>query len=49
MSKEGITYSAELNTEVRVIYNEDALCISVRCEKPDMKNSGKQKDGLLLH
>ena len=37
-AKEGITHPAELNTEVRVIYDEDVLYIAARCEEPDMKN-----------
>ena len=37
-AKEGVTYPAELNTEVRVLYDENMLYIGVRCEEPDMKS-----------
>ena len=37
-AKEGETYLAELNTEVRVLYDENMLYIGVRCEEPDMKS-----------
>ena len=37
-AKEGITYPAELNTEVMVLYDEEMLYIGVRCEEPDMKS-----------
>ena len=42
-AKEGITHPAELNTEVRVIYDENVLYIGVRCEEPDMKNLRETK------
>lgn len=32
-SKEGIAYPAELNTEVRVIYDEDVFYNGVHCEE----------------
>ena len=47
-AKKGITHSTKLNTEVRVIYDENVLYTGVRCEEPDMKNSGKRKDSLLF-
>ena len=37
-AKEGETYPAELDTEIRVLYDENMLYIGVRCEEPDMKN-----------
>ena len=37
-AKEGETHRAELDTEVRVLYDENMLYIGVRCEEPDMKN-----------
>ena len=37
-AKEGETYPAELDTEVRVLYDENTLYIGVRCEEPDMKS-----------
>ena len=42
-AKEGITQPAELNTEVRVIYDEDMLYIGVCCEEPDMKSLPETK------
>ena len=42
-AKEGITHSAELNTEVRVLYDENTLYIGVRCEEPDMKSLRETK------
>ena len=37
-AKEGETHPAELDTEVRVLYDENTLYIGVRCEEPDMKS-----------
>ena len=37
-AKEGETHRAELDTEVRVLYDENMLYIGVRCEEPDMKS-----------
>ena len=37
-AKEGETYPAELDTEIRVLYDENMLYIGVRCEEPDMKS-----------
>ncbi len=37
-AKEGEAHPAELNTEVRVLYDENMLYIGVRCEEPDMKS-----------
>lgn len=37
-AKEGETYPAEVDTEVRVLYDENTLYIGVRCEEPDMKS-----------
>ena len=42
-SKERHHTSAELNTEVRVIYDEDVLYIGVHCEEPDMKKLRQMK------
>ena len=42
-AKEGVTYPAELNTEVRVLYDENMLYIGVRCEEPDMKSLRETK------
>ena len=37
-AKEGETQPVELDTEVRVLYDENMLYIGVRCEEPDMKS-----------
>ena len=37
-AKEGEIHPAELDTEVRVLYDENTLYIGVRCEDPDMKS-----------
>ena len=37
-AKEGETHPAELDTEVRVLYDENTLYIGARCEEPDMKS-----------
>ena len=37
-AKEGETHPAALNTEVRVLHDENMLYIGVRCEEPDMKS-----------
>ena len=37
-AKEGETHPAELDTEVRVLYDENMLYIGVHCEEPDMKS-----------
>ena len=42
-AKEGETYPAALNTEVRVLYDENTLFIGVRCEEPDMKSLRETK------
>ena len=37
-AKEGSIQLAQLNTEARVLYDENTLYIGVRCEEPDMKS-----------
>ena len=42
-AKEGEIHPAELDTEVRVLYDENTLYIGVRCEEPDMKSLRETK------
>ena len=42
-AKEGETHPAELDTEVRILYDENTLYIGVRCEEPDMESLRETK------
>jgi hypothetical protein len=42
-AKEGNTHPAELDTEARVLYDENTLYIGVRCDEPDMKSLRETK------
>ena len=42
-AKEGNTHPAELDTEARVLYDENTLYIGVRCAEPDMKSLRETK------
>ena len=42
-SKKSVTCPAELNTEVRIIYDEDVRYNCARCEGPNMKKLRKMK------
>ena len=42
-AKEGNTHPAELDTEARVLYDENMLYIGVHCAEPDMKNLRETK------
>ena len=42
-AKEGSIHPAQLNTEVRMLYDEHMLYIGVRCDEPDMKSLRETK------
>ncbi|MDE2722178.1 MAG: hypothetical protein OXI59_02250, partial [Gemmatimonadota bacterium] len=42
-AKEGSIHPAQLNTEVRILYDEHMLYIGVRCDEPDMKSLRETK------
>ena len=42
-AKEGNTHPAELDTEARVLYDENTLYIGVRCDEPNMKSLRETK------